>query len=84
MPEEPTTSRSRGPRRPLRKVTLKFEVESDPAQLAALQRLIPGSRTSGTSLVKSLTTSEPDRAIEELRHLADSLRTARKDPEGFK
>ena len=77
-------SHSRGPRKPLKKVTLKFKVQSETDQLAAIRRLIPGSRTYGTSLVKSVTTSEPDKAIEELRLLAESLRSARKDPEGFK
>jgi hypothetical protein len=45
---------------------------------------VPGTKVVKRSLRKSIETTEPEKAIEELRALGDAIRKVPRGPEGFK
>ena len=57
--------------------------EAGSEQLASLQTKLPGYKLSGGSLTKTVSTSDPDEAIREVKALGDAIRKLGK-PEGLK
>ena len=69
-----TSPRKQGPR-PIEKVTIRVSLKADSSQLAAIGKKVSGAEiTAGTLSFKS--TSMPEDAIEELRTLAEAVRSA--------
>ena len=78
-----TAPRKQGPR-PIEKVTIRVSLKADSSQLAAIGKKLSGAKIAAGTLSLSNSTSMPEDALEELRTLAEAVRSAPKSPEGFK
>jgi hypothetical protein len=58
-------------------------VEGQPRELEALRKSIGGS-LSGTILTKRISTSDPSKALDQLRAVSTAVKAAEKNPKGFK